>query len=91
MTFLHFIRRTHLYMGLFLLPWMIMFGVSTIPISHPLSPNPVTWTQVAEHSFDATVPAAGENLRPLGRQMMDAAGVNGGYFVNRDDTRCTAR
>ena len=53
MTFLHFIRRTHLYMGLFLLPWMIMFGVSTIPINHTLSPTPVTWTQVAERQFGA--------------------------------------
>ena len=83
MTFLHFIRRTHLYMGLFLLPWMIMFGVSTIPINHTLSPNPVTWTQVAEHRFEGAVPDAGENLRPFGREMMDAAGVSGGYFVNR--------
>jgi hypothetical protein len=83
MTFLHFIRRTHLYMGLFLLPWMIMFGVSTIPLNHTLSPNPVTWTQVAEHRFDTPVPEAGANLRPIGRQMMTAAGVMGGYFVNR--------
>jgi len=87
MTFLHFIRRTHLYMGLFLLPWMIMFGVSTIPINHTFSPNPVTWTQVAEREFDATVPAAGENLRPIGREMMNAAGVQGGYFVNRANPR----
>ena len=83
MTLLHFVRRTHLYMGLFLLPWMIMFGVSTIPINHTLSPNPVTWTKVAEHRFEGTVPDAGENLRPLGREMMNAAGVSGGYFVNR--------
>ena len=87
MTFLHVIRRTHLYMGLFLLPWMIMFGVSTIPINHTFSPDPVTWTPVGERQFDAAVPAAGENLRPIGRQMMDAAGVNGGYFVNRANPR----
>jgi len=83
MTFLHFIRRTHLYLGLFLLPWVIMFGVSSIPLNHVMSPDPVTWRQVAEHPFNATVPPAGANLRPLGREMMNAAGVNGGYFVNR--------
>jgi hypothetical protein len=60
-----------------------MFGVSSIPLNHVASSDPVTWTQVAEYPFDAPLPAPGENLRPLGRQMMDAAGVGGGYFVNR--------
>ncbi len=87
MTFLHFIRRAHLYMGLFLLPWVIMFGVSSIPLNHVMSPDPVRWTQVAEHRFSAVVPPAGENLRPIGREMMNAAGVNGGYFVNRANPR----
>ena len=59
-------------MGLFLLPWVIMFGVSTSP-STITSPEPVSWTRLAERTFDAPVPAAAENLRPLGRQMMDAA------------------
>ena len=83
MTFAHFVRRAHLYAGVFLLPWVIMFGVSTIPINHNTSAAPPTWTRVAEHPFDAEAPAAGDNLRPLGRAMMNAAGVEGGYFVNR--------
>ncbi|RPI51930.1 MAG: hypothetical protein EHM55_17750 [Acidobacteria bacterium] len=83
MTFSHFVRRAHLYMGLFLLPWVIMFGVSSIPLNHVASQVPPTWTQVAEHRFAAALPGAGENLRPLGREMMNAAGVDGGYFVNR--------
>jgi hypothetical protein len=60
MTFLHFVRRAHLYLGLFLLPWVIMFGVSSLPLNHNTSPTPATWTLVAEHRFDAEVPAAGE-------------------------------
>ena len=82
MTFAHFVRRAHLYAGLFLLPWMIMFGVSTIPINHQ-SPEPVDWTLVSEHTLDAPVPGAEENLRPLGRQMMNTAGIEGGYWVYR--------
>jgi hypothetical protein len=83
MTFLHFVRRAHLYMGLFLFPWVIMFGVSSLPLNHNSAPTPVMWTLVAEHSFRASVPGAGENLRPLGRDMMNAAGIAGGYFINR--------
>jgi hypothetical protein len=87
MTFLHFVRRAHLYLGLFLLPWVIMFGVSSLPLNHNTSLTPATWTLVAEHRFDAEVPAAGENLRPLGRDMMNAAGIDGGYFINRVNDR----
>jgi hypothetical protein len=87
MTLSHFVRRAHLYMGLFLLPWVVMFGVSSIPLNHATSQTPVTWTQVAEHRFKAPLPAPGANLRPLGRDMMNAAGVSGGYFVNRANPR----
>jgi hypothetical protein len=75
-----------LYTGLFLLPWVIMFGVSTIPINHQ-SPDPAEWTRLAEHRFDAPVPASSENLRPLGRDMMNAAGLEGGYYVYRVNPR----
>ena len=86
MTFAHFVRRAHLYTGLFLLPWVIMFGVSTIPINHQ-SPEPAQWTRLAERSFDAPVPASSDNLRPLGREMMNAAGLEGGYYVYRVNPR----
>jgi hypothetical protein len=86
MTFAHFVRRAHLYTGLFLLPWVIMFGVSTIPINHQ-SPEPAAWTRLAEHLFDAPVPASSEDLRPLGREMMNAAGLEGGYYVYRVNPR----
>jgi hypothetical protein len=82
MTFGHFVRRAHLYVGLFLLPWVIMFGVSTIPINHQ-TPEPANWTRIGEHAFDAPVPDAADNLRPLGRQMMNAAGIEGGYWIYR--------
>ena len=30
MTFTHFNRRLHLYLGLALLPWLFMYGISSI-------------------------------------------------------------
>lgn len=87
MTFLHFVRRTHLYMGLFLLPWVIMFGASSIPINHNTGPEQARWVLLSEHQFDAEVPPAGADLRPLGREMMRTAGLDGGYFVNRANPR----
>ena len=87
MTFQHAVRRTHLYMGLFLLPWVVMFGVSSIPLNHISTNDPPAWARVAEQNFDDEVPAAGADLRPFGRRMMEAAGVDGGYFVNRVNPR----
>jgi len=87
MTFQHFVRRAHLYMGLCLWPWVVMFGVSSIPLNHNLPSDPPKWIETAQHSFDVDLPPVGETLRPLGRQMMDTTGITGGYFVNRVNQR----
>ena len=34
MKFHHVNRRTHLYLALALLPWMFMYGISSLPFSH---------------------------------------------------------
>ncbi len=34
MKFTHLNRRIHLYLALFLLPWFVLYGVSSIPFSH---------------------------------------------------------
>ena len=34
MTFPHFNRRLHLYLGLALLPWFLMYGLSSVPFAH---------------------------------------------------------
>jgi len=82
MTFLHVTRRTHLYLGLFLLPWLVMYGASSYPINHN-RPIQATFTRFFEGPFQAPVPEATADLHGLGRQMMDAARVNGGFYVSR--------
>ena len=34
MTLSHINRRLHLYLGLALLPWFFMYGISSIPFAH---------------------------------------------------------
>ena len=34
MTFSHLNRRVHLYLGLALLPWFFMYGISSLPFAH---------------------------------------------------------
>ena len=33
---LHWIRRTHLYLGIFLFPWAVLYGVTGFLFNHPL-------------------------------------------------------
>ena len=35
MTFDKINRRTHLYLGLFLMPWLLIYGASSFIILHP--------------------------------------------------------
>jgi hypothetical protein len=89
MSFLLLVRRTHLYLGLFLLPWVIMFGVSSIPLNHTAEGDQPAWTRVAEVAFSVEPPSgsSAESLRPFGEQLMKAAGVSGGFYVFRPNPR----
>lgn len=35
MTVNHLLRRLHLYLALVLLPWILMYGISAIPMTRP--------------------------------------------------------
>jgi len=83
MNFLLLVRRTHLYLGLFLLPWVIMFGASSIPINHTYASAPPTWTRLRAVTFNAPVSGDQAALRATGRQMMEAGGVSGGFYVSK--------
>ena len=82
MTLTHLNRRLHLYLGLTLLPWFFMYGVSSIPFAHntffqqlDASKGVPLWTVRAEGTFDAPVPDEPEALRALGGTLLEAAGI----------------
>ncbi|HEY3440788.1 MAG TPA: hypothetical protein VGK29_08560 [Paludibaculum sp.] len=77
MTLPHLNRRTHLYLGLFLTPWVLMYGVSSIPFSHgdyfeqrDQARRLPMWTKTFEGSYDlGTIPETGP-LNPLGARVV---------------------
>jgi hypothetical protein len=81
MSFLLLIRRLHLYLGLFLLPWVVMFGVSSYPFSHPRPVQP-RWTVVLDRPYTLDLPP-GSELREMGERIHRAAGFSGGFYVNQ--------
>mgnify|MGYP000850300314 CR=1 FL=1 len=90
MEFQHLNRRIHLYLGLVLSPWILLYAVSSIPFSHgrffddlDKAKNLPNWTKSAEIAFEAPVPEGRQELRELGRAMMRAAGREGAFGAYR--------
>jgi hypothetical protein len=87
MTFAHLNRRTHLYLGLALLPWFLVYGLSSIPFAHTpyferldAAKGLPLWTLRSTHTVDLSVPEDPKELRALGAALMRQAGVSAGSF-----------
>ena len=86
MSFLHITRRTHLYLGLFLLPWFFVYGVSSVPFSHGpwirekfYNDGTPEWRVRFERPYHIEIPSQGE-LRSVGAQVLKDSGVEEGAF-----------
>jgi hypothetical protein len=81
MNALLIVRRVHLYLGLALLPWVVMFGLSSYPFNHPAPLQP-TWTMRFDRPYTLDVPT-GTDLRAIGSRIHGDAGFSGGFYVNQ--------
>ena len=92
MTFNLINRRTHLYLAMFLLPWFLVNGISSIPFSHhsyfrELYRDGIPqWTVRFERDYDRPVPHDA-NLRKIGAQILQDLGLEGAFCINRPNRR----
>lgn len=82
MTFAHFNRRVHLYLGLSLLPWLFMYGISSIPFAHnqyferrDAAKGLPMWTLLSTQTVDAAIPEDPRQLRAFGASLLQQAGI----------------
>lgn len=83
MTFSHVNRRTHLYLALALLPWFLLYGVSSIPFAHAEYFNgraartgEPAWTLRYERQVDEPPPGDDPaSLRRFGKRLLDDGGI----------------
>jgi hypothetical protein len=82
MTFSHINRRVHLYLGLALLPWFLMYGVSSVPFAHnqffdqrDRAKGLPQWTLRSEFGVDVPIPDDPKELRALGGALLHQAGI----------------
>lgn len=82
------VRRTHMYLALFLFPWMLMYALSTAAMNHRAffveryGSSPAVYEKEREFVYDGTVPDSVE-LRTISRQILAAAGLDGAHGVTR--------
>jgi hypothetical protein len=82
-TFSHFNRRVHLYLGLSLLPWLFMYGVSSVPFAHneffqrlDAAKGLPPWTLRSQQTLDLAVPTDTDAMRAFGATLLERAGVD---------------
>ena len=82
MTFDRINRRTHLYGALVLMPWFLMYGVSSIPFSHP--GGQAQWAVRSERGYNLPPIQPGADLDEIGARMVRDVGINGrfGAYLN---------
>lgn len=87
MTFHHLNRRTHLYLALFLLPWLFLYGVSSIVFSHgpyfeqldKAKGLPLWKTRFERTGYDIPIPE-GPELRAVADRVVNDTGLGGGAY-----------
>ena len=87
MTYSHLNRRLHLYLGLALLPWFFMYGISSVPFAHnqfferrDAAKGLPLWTLRAERTLDVPVPESAAGLRAFGATLLEEVGIGGTSF-----------
>ncbi|MBM3724536.1 MAG: hypothetical protein FJW40_03800 [Acidobacteria bacterium] len=93
MKFHHINRRTHLYLALALLPWFLIYGVSSIPFSHPRwmgdryeKDGIPQWTVKYEKPFDLPMTQPGRQ-REAGESILRGENIGGAFGVMLQGTK----
>ena len=85
-------RRTHLYLGMLLMPWVVIYSLSTVLFNHhgwfEKSRAEPAWLPLWEKDYARDVPPGGdEALRETARQILADNGLAGAFFVQRQGSK----
>lgn len=90
MKFSVLVRRIHMYLALFLFPWMLMYALSTLVMNHraifieKYGRGPVPLEMERELKYDGSFP---ENAEPrlISQQILASLDLDGAHGVSRRD------
>jgi len=78
-------RRTHLYLGLFLMPWLLMYGVSSFIIIHQSwfgADKHREWETLYQKEYHRPVNTDGD-LRAIAQQILKDCNLEGAFWVDK--------
>jgi hypothetical protein len=81
------IRRTHMYLALFLMPWMLMYALSTLAMNHRNlfrdreGGNTVRYEKEKELLYDGVFPS-GASPKQVARQILSSLDMKGSHSTN---------
>lgn len=89
-------RRTHLYLGMILLPWMVVYAVSTLYFNHGhyghgerARLGAAEWVRLWEKNYATEIPTTDDAMRATARRILDEHGLKGAFGVLRQGRRFT--
>ena len=82
-------RRVHLYLGMLLIPWVLIYALSTFTFNHRdwfrgQFNQPDSWAQLWKKEFKADVPRQQPKLKEWARSVLDENGIKGGFNVRQN-------
>jgi hypothetical protein len=88
-------RRTHLYLGMALIPWMLVYAASTFVFNHRerfhgLRAADPQWVPLWEKDYALATPPAADNpaaLRATAQRILDDQKLGGAFAVRRTGSR----
>jgi hypothetical protein len=86
--FSRLVRRTHMYLALFLSPWMLMYAVSTLVMNHRAmfveryGSGPVPFHKERELTYDGSFPADADPTI-VARQILSSLNLDGAHNAAR--------
>ena len=88
------VRRTHLYLGMLLIPWLLVYGISTLFLNHRetfqhLRPSDPQWEKIWEKTHPLSTPLRDDNLREVTGEILAAQDLEGPFGVQRQGQRLT--
>ena len=82
-------RRTHLYLGLFLMPWLMMYGVSSFIVIHNswFRQDPLPKETLFEKPYSRPVTSQGKNndpeMRAAAEEILKDSNLEGAFWVDK--------
>jgi hypothetical protein len=78
--FSHLLRRTHMFLALFLSPWLLMYALSTLAMNHRKSfpETPPPYTTLRETRFDGFLPGT-EDHRSQAAVLLASLDLDGAF------------